>query len=183
MNRRCTDTKQASYQRYGVRGIKVCKEWQHDFHAFKKWALENGYAKGLTIDRKDNNGGYSPENCRWVTNEEQSNNRRSNRIVTLKGQTGTLAETCKTFGLDYGLVNGRIQKGWTVNKALSTPLNGHTEKNHLLTYKGKTQSITEWAKELGFKKSTIGERLNHGLSVEEALSRPVRKRSVLNGSK
>lgn len=73
---RCNDKRDSSYHNYGGRGISVCKEW-YDFLVFKKFCLENGYAPGLQIDRKDNNGNYEPSNCRFVTNKINSRNRRT----------------------------------------------------------------------------------------------------------
>lgn len=79
MKQRCGNPKANEYDNYGGRGITVCEEWEKDFEAFYDWALKNGYAHNLTIDRKDNNKGYSPDNCKWATMKEQQNNRRNNR--------------------------------------------------------------------------------------------------------
>lgn len=79
MNKRCINPKSPYYYLYGGRGITVCDEWKHNFQAFYDWALANGYNEKLSIDRIDNDKGYSPANCRWATASEQRKNQRRNK--------------------------------------------------------------------------------------------------------
>lgn len=88
MRARCNSKSNKSYQYYGGRGIKVCKEWDTSFDNFYVWAYGSGYTFGLTIDRKDNDGNYEPSNCRWVTQEVQARNTRELRSHNTSGYRG-----------------------------------------------------------------------------------------------
>lgn len=135
IKRRCYSPTCKEYKNYGARGITVCKEWLDSerinvswhnnptkgFLNFKKWALENGYAENLSIDRIDCNKGYCPENCRWVTSKEQNNNRRNNINITYKGETKTLQLWCDSLGLNYDRVFQRLTRlHWSVERAFET---------------------------------------------------------------
>lgn len=110
MKSRCYKKHDASYHRYGGRGITVCDEWLNDFKTFYDWATNNGYNDKLTIDRIDNNGNYEPKNCRWSTMKEQCNNRNSNINITIGNTTKNLMQWCEIFNVDYKTVYARYQR-------------------------------------------------------------------------
>lgn len=118
MIQRCTNPNVEKYPVYGGRGIAVCKEWRDNYEAFRDWALDNGYAPGLTLDRKDTDGDYCPENCRWATQEEQQNNKRNNRKITAFGQTLTIQQWSKKIGIKDATIRYRLSHGWSVEDAL-----------------------------------------------------------------
>lgn len=86
MKQRCNNANHQAYKDYGGRGIKVCKQWEKSYVVFKIWALLHGYKDRLTIERTDNNKGYEPLNCQWITKGEQSKNKRSNKLSIKKAQ-------------------------------------------------------------------------------------------------
>lgn len=112
MKQRCYNTNDKAYKNYGNRGIKVCDEWKDDFEAFKKWSLENGYKKGLWLDRIDNDKNYSPDNCRWATPKEQQRNKRTSRFVEINGVKKTVSEWAEEFGIGYATISRRLELGW-----------------------------------------------------------------------
>lgn len=122
MKNRCYTKSHWQYQNYGGRGIIVCEEWKSNYLSFRNWALENGYADNLTIDRIDVNGNYEPNNCRWVSMYEQTRNQRTNRFLTYKGKTQIMKDWAKEMDLSYTVLGWRIRNGWSVEKALTTPI-------------------------------------------------------------
>lgn len=117
---RCTNSSFPGYKTYGGRGITLCKEWEV-YATFKRWALDNGYMRGLTIDRIDNNRGYCPENCRWSTHSEQQRNKRNNHSVTLWGKTMIITDWATECGISRQTVHSRLARGWDIEKALTAP--------------------------------------------------------------
>jgi hypothetical protein len=109
MRARCRCKNISSYKYYGGRGIKVCKEW-NNYLVFKEWALSNGYDENLSIDRINHNGNYEPSNCRWTTAQEQANNKRNNHLITINGESHTLAEWSKLSGINYSTIRSRINR-------------------------------------------------------------------------
>lgn len=121
MHYRCESKNCKSYPIYGGRGIRVCAEWsKENIHSFFDWAIHHGYKKGLQLDRIDVNGNYSPDNCRWVTHTENANNTRTNRYITVFGETLTLADAVRKYGVvQYKVVHRRIKRGMSVEDALT----------------------------------------------------------------
>lgn len=116
---------------YGKKDIKVCTEWDKSFVAFQKWALNNGYADNLSIDRIDNNGNYCPENCRWATPKQQVQNRDVTIFVVIDGVKDTLANWCEKKQIAYPTVLYRAKvRGWSLEKAILEPVK-HNDWKHL----------------------------------------------------
>lgn len=123
MKDRCKNKNTKNYKNYGGRGIRVCDEWNNSYEFFLKWALSNGYREGLQLDRIDNNGNYSPENCRWVSCKQNLNNTRMNNLITYKNKTHTISEWADMFKINYMTLYRRIKDGWDIERALKTPIN------------------------------------------------------------
>lgn len=125
MKKRCNNERHESYKYYGAKGIKVCEEWANDVDAFISWATNNGYSDDLTIDRIDNNKGYSPDNCRWSTPKEQAANRNNGDIfITHDGKTMSLKDWAKYANLSPTQLYSRIHiHKWSFDKAISMPIN------------------------------------------------------------
>ena len=121
MRRRCTNKKDNRYSYYGARGIKVCARWAESFDAFVQ---DMGIRPdGFSLERIDNNKGYSPENCKWASREEQQNNKRSNVLVQSDGKVMTLAQlrAANNCTISHKVVAMRVARGWDLEKALTKP--------------------------------------------------------------
>lgn len=127
---RCNNPNDQSYRDYGANGVKMCDLWADDFKSFYDWCLSNGWRKGLNVDKDKipKELGvpavlYSPEMCSIVTSQENQNNRRDNIIVEYKGESCTLSEIARKYGIRYRLLWERcIKRGWDLGKAIDTPL-------------------------------------------------------------
>lgn len=121
MKHRCDNPNAQQYHNYGARGISVCDEWRTSYNAFREWALSNGWKKGLSLDRIDNDGNYCPRNCRWTDKPTQGRNRRTNILVTYKGETKTVAEWAEITGLYYTTILERVRHGWSPEDIIEKP--------------------------------------------------------------
>lgn len=118
MRTRCENPKSQYFANYGGRGITVCDRWKR-FEDF--YADMGDPPPGMTIERKDNDKGYSPDNCVWADRRAQNRNKRSNRLFSYKGETKTVTEWANIFGLPRQTVSNRVNRGWTIAQALETP--------------------------------------------------------------
>jgi hypothetical protein len=167
MKRRCLEKNHASYKNYGGRGIKICEEW-YDFIAFRKWALSNGYQDNLEIDRINNDGDYTSENCRWVTDYDQIRNRRVTRWFTIDGVTLCLKDWCIIYNQKVKCVSYRIKKGMTIEDALKKPVK-------YFTFNGIERSLREWCKIYKIKYKTVQNRMGNGINFKDALTMPLQR--------
>ncbi len=177
MKYRCYCPQSRGYHRYGGRGIEVCDEWFDSFLPFYEWSLENGIAFGLTIDRIDNDGNYSPDNCRWVTPKVQSNNTCKNRIIDFKGERKTVQQWAETIGISHQAMSERLESdSWSLEEILTTPLNGRerrypTLRKRVLQYSldgeliNTFDSVTAAAKALSAPSSNISRALTQSCTA------------------
>lgn len=129
INERCTYKNHFAFKWYGGRGIRVCQEWKTDFMTFYNWCMNNGWKRGLQIDRfPDQNGNYSPSNCRIVTSLINNRNKKNKRLITFNGETKCLSEWGEVLKFSPDLLKDRLNKlKWSVEKAFTTPVkNKHT---------------------------------------------------------
>ena len=154
MKSRCYRKSDKDYPNYGGRGITMCDEWRYDFWAFADWAMENGYRDGLTIDRKDNDKGYSPDNCRWITRYEQNQNKRN--IPLYDGMT--LPDWCLEHDVSYATMATALRKGMVFEEAVK-----------IATEKQKIVDFNETCKAFGVDPITIKRRMAKGLTFQEAV--------------
>ena len=118
MRVRATNKNRMQAKDYVLRGIFVCDEWS-DYRKFKEWAMANGYADNLTIDRIDNDGLYAPENCRWITQKEQCRNKRNTHVFTYNGVCyRTIKDLCVDLNLNYRRTQKRLKSGWPLEEAI-----------------------------------------------------------------
>lgn len=132
MIQRCTNPNSTYFPRYGGRGITVCHEWRTR-NNFKEWALSHGYRNDLTIDRIDNDKGYSPDNCRWVTPSQNCCNRSTTHFVTAFGKRQSLMEWSRELNISYNTLKKRVTD--------------HHEDGEYLLRPSRRKAVIEWESE------------------------------------
>lgn len=131
IRQRCSNSNSKRYKYYGGKGIKVCNEWDK-YCEFEKWAISNGFVEGLTIDRINVNGDYEPNNCRWVDNYVQANNKTNNFLITYNNETKTIHQWAKIYNIKANTILMRLRRGWNINRALTEkPFIGKNQTYHL----------------------------------------------------
>lgn len=177
---RCLNPKAADFPRYGGRGITVCAHWQESFQAFLEDVGER--PPGMTLDRIKVNRGYEPGNVQWASARQQSNNKRTNRLLTFEGKTQSVAQWAVDTGLTTHAIHGRLRAGWNIERVLTIPPSisrehvNTTGRIRLLTFEGTTQSIAQWATATGLTWHAIHSRLKHGWEIEKVLMTPLQVR-------
>lgn len=174
MNGRCSNPKYKDYQNYGGRGISVCDRWKESFSNFYA-DMGDPPTKSHTLDRINNDLGYSPENCRWATSKQQNRNRRSNRWIEWNGEVKTMAEwgedpRLTEIGINQAYLGNRIRDGWSIDSAMTTPI----FLGKAITFQGETLSMIEWSRRVGAAEGSniVSKRLRCGWTVEQAILTP-----------
>lgn len=176
MIRRCYDSNDAAYKRYGARGITVCDRWRENFVNFHT-DMGEPPTENHSIDRINNDLGYSPENCRWATPKEQGRNTRNNRQLNWQGETKTIAGWAEDprlveIGVEDFLISSRLRLGWDVERIFTTP----PTIGNLITFRDETLSMMDWSRRMGARVNVVSMRVKRGWSIEEALTIPLGKR-------
>jgi hypothetical protein len=168
---RCTNPHNVRYPNYGGRGIKICERWRSSFAAFYK-DLGNRPSRQHSLGRIDNDGDYTPDNCRWETARQQQNNMRSNVLYDYKGQPHSMAQLVEISGLKPMTIWSRIQRGIPVAEAVEHPLLRTEHPNESFTVNGVTRTAKVWRKHLGLSGALVYYRLHAGWSLERAVTTP-----------
>lgn len=182
---RCHNANDKSFPNYGGRGVFVCESWRSSFSNFLSDMGEKP-DPDLTIERVDVNASYSKDNCKWATRLEQANNKRNNYIIAADGKTQSLSDWARERDILPHTIRARIEDhGWTTRQALGfdpAPIReakpyGPRDADkitytNMQTYKGRTQSLTQWAREVGMSHATLSKRLSSGMTIDQALETP-----------
>ncbi len=179
MRSRCFNPADRRYADYGGRGITLCERWENSFEAFYA-DMGARPSPRHSIDRINNDGPYAPGNCRWATAQQQANNKRNNRILTHGGRSQTLSQWAVEIGIKPLALHHRIDSyGWSVDRALTTPVSSEPKGPHerTIVFSGRSLTLMQWQAETGIPWRVLADRLRKpNWSVEQVLTVPVRPR-------
>lgn len=175
MIQRCHNPRCKGYKRYGARGIKVCERWRWSFENFlsdmgRRPEGLTGAVATYTIGRKNNDGDYCPDNCRWETRSQQNRNLSTTVFAEYEGVRQPVADIADILGIDPNLLRNRVQSGKTVEEALNHPF-GARWPEKMIEFKGERLSCAEWASRIDIASTALRWRLTHGWTLEDALTK------------
>jgi hypothetical protein len=153
MKQRCYNLKATSYEYYGGKGVTICDEWLNDKNKFYDWAMNNGYKDDLTIDRKEVDGNYEPDNCRWVTLIVQANNKTNNVFIEHDGEVKTIAQWSQDAGIWWLTIKRRLENGKDILE------NKHAVE---ININNQIKTMKQLSEESGIPYNTIAQRHNYG---------------------
>lgn len=171
MKDRCSNPNATHAHRYSGRGIKVCDEWKNDVKAFYEYVskLPHFGEDGYSLNRIDNNGDYEPGNVEWADDITQMNNTSKNHLLEYRGSIKTLTEWSRIKGISHDCLKSRIQRGWSVEKALETPVQSKVREHHIC-YEGKEYSVTELSRMFNIPRTTLNQKIKQGIPINEILN-------------
>lgn len=174
MRSRVSNPNHANYKRYGGRGITCCERWKSSFaHFISDMGLKP--FPDATLERKDNNGNYCPENCRWASRIDQARNRSSNRVIEFNGESKTLSMWAEQYGLDTRRLWKRLKDGWPMDLALKSPPRKlkKDDQYRIIEYLGEAKTLKEWSLQCGISITTMRQRVNRNWSPERIITTPL----------
>lgn len=161
MHNRCSDTKDKRFVRYGGRGIVVCERWQK----FENFFTDMGECEeGFSIERRNNDGNYEPDNCVWIPRGKQSQNRSGNHYLEIDGEMVCASEAARRLGIKPKTLLWRLS-----NDFKRDAVTGWVGKGVRLTFNGETLNIRQWSQRLGINEATITTRRRKGWPIERVL--------------
>lgn len=164
---RCYTQSATGYKNYGGRGISVSPAWVSDFTQFLRDMGER--PEGTSLERVDNELGYSKENCKWAVRKEQNLNKRNNRIVEVRGVAMPLSSAAELGSVGYDVIRGRLNRGWEPQDAVLLPKNATHAKKYI-TANGETHPVDVWASRLGMGVRSVHLRIQRGWSEQAAVT-------------
>lgn len=167
MRNRCDKGNRADSKYYHDKNITYCDDWK-DYHAFQDWAINHGYSDNLTLDRIDSKKSYCPENCRWITIQQQQRNRSCCLYFTHDGETKTLSEWAKQYGINRTTLHDRIFKlGYSFEQAISTNGRMVAKTAILIVYNGEILNQSQFVKRFKTSHKRVNSLRSRGYTTEQ----------------